>query len=146
MSARYSNLPALHLPIGNSLSVAVLATAFYACLIATPFLELAPRGLLLASAAAALAVVLLLERRRRFSPSALFHTGSAQWSVHRGVQVVRVVPRGNPTLLPWLVFLPFRQVGSGAHCDVWVFRDAVTPGQWRQLRVRATTCWCADGA
>lgn len=151
MSAPYSNLPALRLPLGSSLTRRALLAALHACLFAVVLLALSRD-------AAGVAIVALtahcllsgVPRRRWFrtgpgAPTEISEDRQGQWRALTPQGRVLLLPRAQPTVLPLVAYLPFRRLPTGESMDVWVFRDAVGPERWRQLRVRLNVRWRTGG-
>lgn len=146
MSAPYSNLPALRLPIGNSACRRFLLVGLYACLVAVVPLALSRGAMGVALAALAANWLLVgVSYCARSVPWEIAEGRQGQWRAHTAQGEVQMLPRGAPTMLPLVVHLPFRRVPGGENIDVWVFRDAVSPQSWRQLRVRLNVRWHSAG-
>jgi hypothetical protein len=80
-------------------------------------------------------------RRRGAAPWVIAQGRQGHWCAQTPAGVVQMLPRAEPTVLPLVVHLPFRRVPGGERFDLWVFRDAVSPQSWRQLRVRLNVRW-----
>ncbi len=137
MSARYSNSPELHLIVGNSTLRQCLLIGLAACTLLA-LLLIYRAGFALAAAALSLPALATLARIWRDPDrGAYLQWRSGQWTLIRDGEVLMIEVLPESTVLPWIVVVAWRELGSGCRRGrLWVFPGSVPTDAMRGLRSR----------
>ena len=63
-----------------------------------------------------------------------WRSGSWYLDDGRGAGRIEVLPRSS--LLPWVIYLAWREPDSRRRGGLWLYRDSLAEGEWRRLRSR----------
>lgn len=136
MSTRFSNSPALHLRVGNSVLRRLLHGALCLCA-AYSLYRLCLRGYPLLSLSllpAASYCCLRLGGKPRSGLRVCWRRG--EWALEQGGERTSIAIRAGSTCLPWLVYLAWTELPGGRTGSLWLFPDCAPAADLRQLRVR----------
>lgn len=138
MSIRYSSSPTLLLRIGSSRRRTILYVAL--CLLTAYVLwSMYARGhAVLAASLAPVAMVLLWRLRLDVMRGAQLRWCRGHWTLQQGATQRAIALTRRSTATPWVIYLAFSELRTGAVGQIWLYTDSAPAEQLRRLRVRLT--------